>query len=298
MSVRQTIKRHFKIISLLRLKPLSFEEIQDEFARDPDAMEENLQSSQRTFQRDIRDIASIYNIEIQSDRSSRKYHIVDDVEGSHSQRLRENFELLNAIRLSKSLGNQLIFEERKPLGTEHLAGILHAIQNRTLVKFQYLKYWDASRSNREVKPLALKEARNRWYLIGVDTKDEIIKNFSLDRMQDLQLSSIRFTAIPYNAYEEFKDSFGIINGTGEEACEVILEFSKKEGQYIESLPLHHSQELIQQNKNGYRFKYFIRPTYDFRMEILSYGNQVEVVQPDSLRVAIRTQLKDALKAYQ
>ena len=101
MSVRQTIKRHFKIISLLQKKPMGFQELQDEIAIDPDSVEEKLLTSQRTFQRDILDIASIYGIEIASDKSKNLYYIKDDVEDESTQRLRENYDLLNAIDFPK-----------------------------------------------------------------------------------------------------------------------------------------------------------------------------------------------------
>lgn len=298
MSLRQTIKRHYKIISLLRLRPMSYEDVQDEMADDPCSVEEKLLTSQRTFQRDLEDIESIHNIVIKCNRSTNKYYINEDVEETHSQRLRENFDLLNAIRLSKSFGNQLIFEERKPLGTHHLAGLLHASQNFLEVKFEYHKFWDTSISNRRVKPIALKEARNRWYLIAEDTKDDIIKNFSLDRIKNLEITKDKFKPIEYQAYEEFKDSFGIINGTNEEPVKVILSFTPREGRYVESLPLHHSQQLILSNEEEIRFSYFIRPTYDFRMEILSYGDQIKVIEPESLKSEIKKELKSCLGNYE
>ena len=298
MSLRQTIKRHYKIISLLRLRPMSYEEVQGEMAEDPDSVEENLLSSQRTFQRDIKDIESIHNIEIKCNRSNNKYQISEDVEETHSQRLRENFELLNAIRLSKSFGNQLIFEERKPLGTHHLAGLLHASQNFLEVEFEYHKFWDTSISNRKVKPIALKEARNRWYLIAEDTKDDIIKNFSLDRIKNLEITKDKFKPIEYQAYEEFKDSFGIINGTNEDPVKVVLSFTPREGRYVDSLPLHHSQQLILSNDDEIRFSYFIRPTYDFKMEILSYGDQVKIVEPETLKAQIKEELQRSIAHYE
>ena len=298
MSLRQTIKRHYKIISLLRLRPMSYEDVQDEMADDPDSVEEKLLTSQRTFQRDLEDIASIHNIVIKCNRSTNKYYINEDVEETHSQRLRENFDLLNAIRLSKSFGNQLIFEERKPLGTQHLAGLLHASQNFLEVEFEYYKFWDTSISNRKVKPIALKEARNRWYLIAEDTKDDIIKNFSLDRIKNLEITKDKFKPIEYQAYEEFKDSFGIINGTDEEPVKVVLSFTPREGRYVESLPLHHSQQLILSNDDEIRFSYFIRPTYDFRMEILSYGDQIKVIEPESLKSEIIKELKRCKGNYE
>ena len=296
MSVRQTIKRHFKIISLLRTRPMSFEELQNEMSNDPDSIEENLLTSQRTFQRDLVDIDSIYGIDITSNRSQNRYFIKEDYEDNHSQRLRENFEILNAIRLSKSLGNNLIFENRKSLGTEHMAGLLHAIQNHLAVTFDYHKFWDKSESNRRVKPVALKEARNRWYLIAMDQGK--IKNFALDRISNLTITGSKFTPVEYNVHKNFKDSFGIINGTNEKAEEVVLSFTPQEGRYVESLPLHHSQELVLKNGDEIRFSYFIRPTYDFRMELLSYGDQVKVLEPESLKKTIKKQLQQALKSYQ
>lgn len=294
MSVRQTIKRHYKIISLLRLRAMSYEEVQEEMSLDPDSIEESLMTSQRTFQRDILDIASIYGIEIECDRSQSKYFIKDDLEETHSQRLRENFEILNAIRLSKSLGNSLVFEERRSLGTQHMAGLLHAIQNSLKVKFDYHKYYDDTDSKREVMPIALKEARNRWYLIAKD-EDTIIKNFALDRIVSLLITETKFKPLAYNVQQEFKDSFGIINGTDEKPIEVVLSFTSREGRYIESLPLHRSQLLISRSEKEYQFSYFIRPTYDFRMEILSYGDQVKVLEPFSLKETINEQLKKSLK---
>lgn len=297
MSVRQTIKRHFKIISLLQKKAMSFQELQDEIAIDPDSVEEKLLTSQRTFQRDILDIASIYGIEIASDKSRNIYYIKDDVEDESTQRLRENYDLLNAIRLSKGMGKSLFFEQRKALGTKHMAGLLYAVQNSWVVEFDYLKFWDGSRSRRRVHPISLKEARNRWYLIAKDEKDEIIKNFSLDRIENLELSREKFKPINYDVESEFKDSFGIINGTDEDPVEVMLSFTPREGRYVGSLPLHSSQELIEENEKEIRYRYFIRLTYDLKMEILSYGDQVKVLAPKSLQKQIKEELKRSIANY-
>ena len=276
---------------------MSYQELQDEMSLDPDAVEDKLLTSQRTLQRDIIDIASIYEIEIESEKSTNKYYIREDVEAIDSRRLRENYEIVNAIKMSKGFGDTLIFEERRHLGTEHMAGLIHAIQNNVYTEFTYIKFWDASESSRKVKPIALKEARNRWYLIAMDDKDERIKNFSLDRIQDLSISTNKFKPVSYNIAQEFRDSFGIINGTGEEPVEVILSFTAEQGRYINSLPLHHSQELISNDKNEFQFSYYIKPTYDFKMEILSYGDQVKVLEPENLKETISKNLKAALNQY-
>ena len=80
---------------------------------------------------------------------------------------------MNAIKMSKGFGDTLIFEERRHLGTEHMAGLIHAIQNNPYTEFTYIKFWDASETERKVKPISLKEARNRWYLIAMDEKEVV-----------------------------------------------------------------------------------------------------------------------------
>lgn len=297
MSVRQTIKRYTKIISLLRLRPMSFKEIQEEMEKDPDSVEENLTTSIRTMQRDIKAIASIYDIEIKNDLKTNKYHIVEDIEDLPSRRLRENFEIVNAIRMSRGFGDSLIFEERRSLGTKHMTGLIHAIQSNLYVEFIYEKFWDDSVRKRRVAPISLKESRNRWYLIAKDKKDNKIKNFALDRIQDLSIEKDRFTPISYNVEKGFRESFGIINGTNEVATEVVLSFTPEQGRYVESLPLHNSQSLISKSDEEIQFKYYIRPTFDFRMEILSYGSSVKVIEPEKLRKDIKKELRAAFSRY-
>lgn len=277
---------------------MSFKEIQNEMNKDPDAVEENLTTSIRTMQRDIKDIASIYDIEIKNDSRTNKYFIVEDVEDLSSKRLRENFEIVNAIRISKGFGGSLVFEERRSLGTEHMSGLIYAIQNTLHVEFIYEKFWDDSVKKRKVSPISLKESRNRWYLIAKDEKDNRVKNFALDRIQKLVIEKEQFQPVKYNVEKEFRDSFGIINGTNEKATEVILSFTPEQGRYVESLPLHHSQSLITKSEEEIRFSYYIRPTFDFKMEILSYGNKVKVIEPKEFQKDLMEDLQSALAQYQ
>jgi predicted DNA-binding transcriptional regulator YafY len=58
-------------------------------------------------------------------------------------------------------------------------------------------------------------------------------------------------------------------------------------QYFRSLPLHSSQEEIE-TKRGYSiFSYYLAPDYDFKQDILSFGDSVEVLEPKTFREAIK-----------
>lgn len=298
MSRQEGIQRHRFIIHQLKKKPSTFDEIRDFLALQEELSENNLVCSLRTFQRAVNEISSIYQIEIKYDKSRKVYYIDEDESDSQSERLMESFDLVNAIRIGNSFGNQLIFENRRPMGTEHMHGLLHAIRNSVEVNFDYQKFEDGSTSRRKVKPIAIKEARNRWYLIAEDTFDGVVKNFGLDRMEGLVLSSKKFKKIKdFNAEDRFRYTFGIINGTGEKPEKVVLSFTPEAGRYINSLPLHHSQKEILNNKKECRFEYNLIPTHDLKMEILSHGNTVKVIEPAGLKKDIMSQLEKALKLY-
>lgn len=298
MSKQETILRQRAIVNKLTQNPSTFQEILDYLKVQGDYARCDLLCSVRTFQRDVKSISTLYDIAIEYDKSQKVYHIIDDAREVHSERLMETFDLYNAIKVGNSYGQSLIFEDRKALGTENLHGLLHAIKNCFEVSFTYHKFYDDTVSQRNIQPAAIKEARNRWYLLGRDTKDGLYKSFGLDRMDNLEISRRSFEKLTdFDPEEEYRYSFGIINGTGEKPEKVELAFTPREGRYIKSLPLHHSQELIKETKEETVFSYYIIPTYDFRQEILSYGDQVKVLKPASLKKDIAATLEAAVKSY-
>ena len=300
MSKKQYIKRHIIIINKLRKNPSSFEEIRTHLQRHSEIDEENYEVSIRTFQRDVKEIASIYNIIIECNQSQNVYEITHDANEDRNERLIESFEIFNAINLSSSLQNHIIVEKRKPIGTEHMYGLLHAIKNNLEIKFTYERYWveEENKMARTVKPLALKEARYRWYLVAFDLKDNEIKTFGLDRISNLDITQKKFVlAEKYDLEEVFRYSFGIITDM-HKPQKIVLSFSFGQGKYIKSLPLHHSQKEIINSENEYRIELLLYPTYDFLMELLSIGSEVKVLQPESLQIEIKNRLSETLKLYE
>ena len=77
----------------------------------------------------------------------------------------------------------------------------------------------------------------------------------------------------------------------------MLSFDLEQGNYVESLPLHHSQRVLKEENGRTLFSYFLVATYDFKQEILSYGKRVEVLSPSTLRAEIEKELYGAAKQY-
>ena len=62
-----------------------------------------------------------------------------------------------------------------------------------------------------------------------------------------------------------------------------LKVSAQQANYIRDLKLHDTQEEIERNSNYSIFTYCIRPEYDFQQELMRYGEDVEVLEPQWLR---------------
>lgn len=207
-------------------------------------------------------------------------------------------DTFSALNLTDRLSNHIHFEKRKPQGTENLYGLLHAIKNQVQIQFTYQKFWEDDLTNRIVEPYALKEFKNRWYLLANDLKDNQVKSFALDRLMELEITKRKFQ-FPNNfdINEHYKYCFGIISPNSHKPEEVILSFDPFQGKYIKSLPLHESQRILIDNETEIRISLKIFITLDFVMEILSQGDNVKVIEPQSLIDKIKDIYHNAVKHY-
>lgn len=298
MSVRQTIIRYIQILNKLRKSPSSFKEIDHYLTLQSNLYDEKFNVSKRQFQRDLKDISSIFELEINYDFTNGVYRINEEELSEVSKRRIEAFDLFNIFKLEENIPDFIYLEKRRPLGTENLFDLFYAVKNKSIVNFTYQKFWESDSSRRTVDPLGLKEFKNRWYFIARDHKDGRIKSFALDRLTNLETTNKTFIyPANYNIEEDYRFCFGIINSTDFKPQEIILSFDPVQGKYIKSLPLHETQQILVDNSVELKIKLTVYITYDLIMEILSFGRYVKVVEPKSLANEIEVALKQAYDQY-
>ncbi|WP_462264786.1 helix-turn-helix transcriptional regulator [Mucilaginibacter sp.] len=246
---------------------------------------EDTQDCRSTLNRDIRQIEQRQGICIEYDRSANGYDFVNSL-ADLNNRMLESLELVSNLQLAEN-APYLHFESRRPLNTQHLTALLEAIKQRVNVRFYYQKYWEDSAAKRTVEPYALKEAQGRWYLLANDLYGKKLKTFGLDRMSDLYVTPRKFirpNGLDVSAL--FIHSFGIINPEGQPPEEIELRFTLQQGRYIIGFPLHHTQQVFE-NEDSIIVRLTMQITFDFEKELLSYGEDVQVLQPEYLRDRIR-----------
>ena len=195
----------------------------------------------------------------------------------------------------------MIFEPRRARGLENLHGLIHAMKNQKHISFSYENYWNPEKSRRLAEPYALKEFEHRWYLLAMDHQpsagEKIMKCFGLDRISNLDIKQKTFPRQPFSAAEMYRDSFGIIAPDGTLAEEIILQFDSHQGNYIKSMPLHHSQCVVEDGTDYLTIKLNLVPTYDFVQQLLHFGSRVKVIKPHALSITLQEELQKALNQY-
>ena len=101
------------------------------------------------------------------------------------------------------------------------------------------------------------------------------------RLTELFLWSLQKTNFKmpktFSPKEYFENNFGVSVYTDIKPGIIKLKVYGAHCKYLRTLPLHHSQEEIETTAHYSVFQYYIAPTSDFIRELLSSGEDIEVL---------------------
>lgn len=276
--------------TIYRADGITFEEINEKWLRS--SMSEGLDLPLKTFHNHRKAIEDMFDINIVCDkRGGYKYYIenADDMEkGGVRTWLLNTFAVNNLINESHHLKRRIVFEQI-PSGQNFLTPVIEAMRDGMSIEIKYKSFWRQDEYTTEVEPYFVKVFKQRWYLIARNKIKDAIRIYALDRIRALSQTGNAFVMPKdFSPEEYFYNSFGIISQDNCPPEIVELKVYGTQKEYFRTLPLHHSQEEVE-NADGYSiFRYYLSPTYDFIQEILSHGCEVEVLSPQHLRDEVRS----------
>jgi len=299
MAKQDYVFRYLTIIKKLRTSgEATFREINAYLRKESEFQDRPTSISARTFQRDLNEIRSIFQIDIRFDFQGGVYYIAEDLQQDLNNRMLESIDTINSLKMAGDISRYMFFEKRKAQGTHHFHGLIHAIKNRMVIRLVHQRFDSDEPSERLTEPYALKESKGRWYLVARDRKDTKIKTFGLDRIVNFEATPSRFDhPAGLDINEMFRYCFGVINPDDLRPEEIILSFEPEQGKYIKSYPLHESQEILADTGRELRIGLRLLVTHDLVMEILSYGKSVTVISPERLVRQITGIYREAAARY-
>ena len=279
-----------------------------------------------TIQRDIRNMITDLHAPIEYDKSAKSYFYPDNVEelfpaidlqeeeinalkfyadslthykdiGIFKDFTNAIDKVVDAVRIQTSqlrTSDRIIIQPEnfsKFQGSDLIPTIMTGFDSSFKFCFDYKRHISDTVKNHVVTPILLKEFDHLWYLVAQIEKKVYITIFALDRISNFQLTNQKREIIKdFDPEVYFNHVFGIAVPDGE-VEEVVLEFDSWRGKYLLSAPIHKSQELIKEENGKMIFSLKVIPFHELHAKILSYGNSVRVVSPESLRLKIQNILQ-------
>ncbi len=197
----------------------------------------------------------------------------------------------------KGSGESVIGYEQNPYlnGIERLSDLFNYIVNKQPLTITY-EHFTKGTIVWTIHPYYIKQYNLRWFLFGLNEEYKNITNIPLDRIANIvpaHVDYIENNEIDFDEY--FDDVVGVSIPKGNQVDAVQLKFAPERFPYIISKPIHPSQKII--DKDSCIIQIDVIPNKELEALILSYGNQVEVLAPDSFRVQIQQNIADSFKKY-
>ena len=163
--------------------------------------------------------------------------------------------------------------------------LLQAILGKRTLKIIYTPFGKDSYSER-VYPYHLKQFNDRWYLIAQAVGYETLGHYALDRIDSFEEISLPYKEPEVDFSEYFDDVIGVTVPERYEPVDVILRVWNNRFNYIKTKPLHLSQRIISEEDGYTKISINVKINLELISLILSFGPDVEVIAPASLRAMI------------
>jgi predicted DNA-binding transcriptional regulator YafY len=152
-----------------------------------------------------------------------------------------------------------------------------------------------------LSPYFIKEYNNRWFVIGYAHEFEQVFTYGLDRILDILPSISQFHLIPgFNPDRHFEHVIGVSLPPEKVPERVVFRVRASQADYIRTKPLHRSQKELGelQTEDWISFELQLIPNYELESIFLSFGERVEVMEPEYIRQRMRKRLEILLSYYQ
>ena len=275
--------------TILRAGRITFEEINDKWNRS----RLNYSGDDiplRTFHNHRQAIEEMFEINIECDKRNGYVYFIENAVDIHRSGMRSwmmsAFSVGNLLNESREMKDRILFENI-PSGHQFLTSFLEAIRDNLTVEITYQSFEKDQPYTFPVEPYCLKVFRQRWYVLARTPHYEELRIYSLDRLHLVVVTNTPFHyPADFSPEVYFNHCFGIMHSGSEVPETVVVKVYGNQRRYFETLPLHHSQTLLEVQAEYVLFQYLLHPTYDFVQELLSHGNNVELLKPSWLREEI------------
>lgn len=290
------------LVDVLRSQSLTFGEIEIKWAISSMNID-GTTLTKRSFDRHRRAAEDMLCVDIVCNKRDGSRYSVQNIGHFQGDDLQE--WMLSAFRMSSIISNlsnhRYVVMDKAPQSAHLVNHILEAINQKNGIAFQYKSHYRDKSSHINLIPGLVRFFRDRWYVIGEIVGKEYFSTFALDRISDLSILEGKFLLSKQikkelNVDTYFDHCYGIIKEGKPER--IRFRAYSPQDDYLREVPLHVSQQEIDRTEQYTEFEIFVRPTFDFKQEIIRHQDKLEIISPANLRNEIKELIQSMYQRYQ
>lgn len=176
--------------------------------------------------------------------------------------------------------------------------IFEATSHAKVLYLEYQSFTSKPLAKFNFHPYFLKQFNNRWFVIGYREDEKRIDHLGIERLKGVRLlNNIKYNSIHYISPQEYsKHLFGVSKGDLKPQ-KIELLFSKHRAPYFISKPMVENISIKKEKSEQVKISFTCIINKEFIAEVLSFGSDVIVLGPASLKARIQDEIKKAVQNY-
>lgn len=183
-------------------------------------------------------------------------------------------------------------------GLKWLDPLLLAARRALRVRLVYKPFTVPEAFGTEVSPYLLKEYNGRWFLVGFDHTNARIQNYGLDRIEDVSMLEVPAVDCPVNLRDHYRQVIGVTVHPDRQMERVVFKAIPEQSHYIANKPIHPTQRVLHGDEQGTTFAIDVIPNFELESLLLSFGERIDILEPESLRRRIAERHRLAANRYE
>jgi len=191
--------------------------------------------------------------------------------------------------------NEIFNNSEKNINQEIIDTVRKGIE---LNKRLYIKYHSFSNNEvtvRKFDPYIIEIYDGCYHLIGYCHLRNLIRDLRISRIKEIQLTDESFER-PKNFYQNYKKGrFGKL--CGEEQIKLLLRFTGEAARYVKEYESKKADFLVEEKDGSLLFEKNTTMTPEILKWVLSFGSDVLVLEPETLREQVVQEAKKMVERY-
>lgn len=205
-----------------------------------------------------------------------------------------------SLQIDVATADEIVgFDENLDLiGIEYFTPLFNAIIDKKPLKLTYRSFKSEDELTITVHPYYLKQFNKRWFLIAWNADSDFLANYAFDRIVGIDDALVTYRPTDINFFEYFDEMIGVSKDSRTEPQLVKLWVSPDAWPYVKTKPLHGTQHVISVDDNGAIITIEVYLNYELQQLLLSYGENIMVLEPKEFQDKIKERLTKAYDLYE